>query len=229
MANAKRTAPPPPVGFTGEIPRPSVKDKVGNHLRKRRAERLARPRTPLVVVNTSPAPKRRRSTRISRKAATGFGARPTARRARRRPPRRGTLFAVFSVAVASVVLTAAVIEFASWTTATMVFAAAEGVSAGTAWFFGDPDPPAKPPKPPRKPRAAGNLPKGSGGHRCGAPTDDGSPCNNPVSNAGEKCWRHPGGGSAGKPAPKTKSQQAKPAGPRRTKKAAPHPLGNTGA
>jgi hypothetical protein len=127
------------------------------------------------------------------------------------------LFAVFSVVVASVVLSAAVVEFASWTTATAVFAAAEGVSAGTAWFFGDPNPPAKPPKAPRKPRAAGNPPKGSGGHKCGAPTDDGTPCNNPVSTAEEKCWRHPAGSPKGQAAP------TKPTGPKKTKKAAPPP------
>jgi hypothetical protein len=232
---AKQAAPPPPTGFTGEVPRPSVGQKVSDHIRKRRAERRARPRVPLVVVHNTPAaPKRRRSTRISRNASVlGLGSQPRARRARRRPARRGTLFAVFSVVVASVVLTAAVVEFVSWTAATGVFAAAEGVSFGTAWFFGDPNPPAKQPPTPRKPRAAGNPPPKSGGHRCGAPTEDGSACNNPVATAGEKCWRHPGGAPASGTGPKPKAgPRAKPAGPKKTRKAAPpptHNLGNTGA
>jgi hypothetical protein len=224
MANAKQQAPPPPVGFTGEVPRPGLGQKVHDHIRKRRAERRARPRTPLVMINTMPAPqkRRRRATRLSRSQSTfGMGGnRPTARRARRRPPRRGTLFAVLSVAVAAAALTMAVVEFASWSAATGMFAAAEGVSFGTAWFFGDPSPrPDKPPPTPRKPRAAGNPPKGSGGHRCGAPTEDGSPCQNPVSNSGDKCWRHPGGGAA----TKAKTAPTKTAGPKRTKKAAPPP------
>lgn len=212
---AKQTAPPPPVGFTGEIPRPSLGQKVSDNIRARRAARQARPKRPLVVVHPAPSQPRRRATR--QQGVLNLGGRPTARRARRRPPRRGMLFAVFSVVVASVVLSAAVVEFASWTTATAVFAAAEGVSAGTAWFFGDPNPPAKPPKAPRKPRAAGNPPKGSGGHKCGAPTDDGTPCNNPVGTAGEKCWRHPAGSPKGQAAP------TKPTGPKKTKKAAPPP------
>lgn len=225
---AKQAAPPPPTGFTGEVPRTPVSQRVSDHIRKRRAERRARPRVPLVVVHNTPAtPKRRRSTRISRGSGLlGSGSRPIARRARRRPPRRGALFAVFSVVVASVVLTAAVVEFASWTTATVVFGAAEGVSAGTAWFFGDPNPPAKPPPKPRKPRAAGNPPPKSGGHRCGAPTEDGNACNNPVATAGEKCWRHPGGAPAnGTAGPKPKAgPRAKAAGPKKTRKAAPPPV-----
>lgn len=216
---AKRAAPPPPVGFTGEVSSPSLGQKLSDNIRARRAARQARPKRPLVVVHSTPTQPRRRATRVSRQQGVlNLGGRPTARKARRRPPRRGVVFGVLSVVVASVVLSAALVEFASWTTATAVFAAAEGVSAGTAWFFGDPNPPAKPPKAPRKPRAAGNPPKGSGGHKCGSPTDDGSPCNNPVTNPGEKCWRHPGGG------PKPKAT-----GPKQTKKAAPHNLGNTGA
>lgn len=224
---AKQAAPPPPTGFTGEVLRTPVGQRVSDHIRKRRAERQARPRVPLVVVHNTPAaPKRRRSTRISRGSGLlGSGSRPTARRARRRPPRRGTLFAIFSVAVASIVLTAAVVEFASWTTATVVFTAAEGVSAGTAWFFGDPNPPAKPPPTPRKPRAAGNPPPKSGGNRCGAPTEDGSACNNPVAAAGEKCWRHPGGGSSAGGAGTSKTgPKPKAAGPKKTRKAAPPPV-----
>jgi hypothetical protein len=217
---AKQAAPPPPTGFTGEVPRTPVGQRVSDHIRKRRA----RPRVPLVVVHNTPAaPRRRRSTRISRGSGLlGSGSRPTARRARRRPPRRGALFAIFSVAVASIVLTAAVVEFASWTTATVVFTAAEGVSAGTAWFFGDPNPPAKPPPTPRKPRAAGNPPPKSG-HRCGVPIKNGS-CDNRVRAGKQWCWRHPGGGSSagGAGTPKT-GPKPKAAGPRKTRKAAPPP------
>lgn len=218
---AKRAAPPPPVGFTGEVSSPSLGQKLSDNIRARRAARRARPKRPLVVVHSTQP--RRRARRMTRQQGVlNLGARPAARRARRRPPRRGMLFAVFSVVVASVVLSAALVEFASWSTATVVFAAAEGVSAGTAWFFGDPDPPAKPPKAPRKPRAAGNPPKGSSGIKCGAPTDDGTPCNNPVTNPGEKCWRHPGGGSA-KPA-STTGPKPKATGSKHTKKAAPPPV-----
>jgi len=216
----KQQAPPPPVGgFTGEVPRPLLSQKVRDHIRKRRAERRARPRTPLVVINSAPAPtRRRRATRLSRSQSSGH---PTARRARRRPPRRGTLFAVFSVAIATLTLTAAVVEFASWTTASAVFAAAEGVSFGTAWFFGDPDPPAKPPRPAPRPRAAGNPPAKSSGHKCGATTQDGSPCQRPVKVASDHCWEHPGGRStAPAGSPRTKKT---PTGPKKTRKVAPPP------
>lgn len=219
MAKAsKQAAPPPPVGFTGEVPRPKLGQHISDNIRARRAARQARPKRPLVAVHT--APPRRPSSRIGRRAGVfNVGARPQARRVRRRPPRRGMLFGFFTVVVAATVLTAAAVEFASWSAAAEMFFVAEGISAGTAWFFGDPNPPAKPPKTPRKPRAAGNPPKGSGGHKCGAPTDDGTPCNNPVGTAGEKCWRHPGA----KPQGSAAAPKAKATGPRKTKKTAPPP------
>jgi hypothetical protein len=216
----KQSAPPPPTGFTGEVPNPSLGQHISDKIRARRAARKARPKRPLVVVNAQQP--RRRASRMTRQHGifNVGGSRPTARKARRRPPRRGIIFGVFTVVVAATVLTAAAVEFASWSAATEMFFVAEGISAGTAWFFGDPNPPAKPPKAPRKPRAAGNPPKGSGGHKCGAPTDDGTPCNNPVGTAGEKCWRHPGGGAATASGPAAKP---KAAGPKRTKKTAPTP------
>jgi uncharacterized low-complexity protein len=197
----KRQAPPPPGRFTGEVPRTPLKEKAREALRKRRSERLSRPKRPLiqVVQNTK-------------------GSRPAARRVRRRPRRRGALFALFSVVVAASVLTIAAVELASWTTASVIFASAEGVSAITAFAFGDPSPP-KPARP-KKPKTAGNPPR-SGGHRCGAEnkSKDGS-CQRLVSKTGDHCWEHPGGGSG----PNTKSQPArKTNGPRRTKKTAPPP------
>jgi hypothetical protein len=197
----KRQALPPPRQFTGEVPRTPLKEKARDALRKRRSERLSRPKRPIIQVVQSTK-----------------GSRPAARRVRRRPRRRGALFAVFSVVVAASVLTIAAVELASWTTASIIFAGAEGVSAITAFAFGDPSPP-KPGRPKRS-KAAGNPPR-SGGHRCGAAnkSKDGS-CQRPVSKAGNHCWEHPGGGSG----PKTTNQPVKKTnGPRRTKKTAPPP------
>ncbi len=222
MASKQQAPPPPTGGFTGYVPNPTLKERWQQH----RAQRRAQPKRPIVqIVTTAPAPRRKRATRLSRGGLLNVH-HPTARRARRRPPRRGALFGVFSVIVASVVLTAAVVEFASWTTATVVFTAAEGVSAGTAWFFGDPNPRPKAPPRPKQPRGMGPppKPKPSGGHLCGVLTQGGkgAPCQRPVAKAGAFCFDHPGGKSSATP----KATGKPSGGPKKTKKAAPPPTPN---
>lgn len=214
MATAKQQAPPPPTGFTGEVPRPRLGQVAGDKWRARRARKAGQPKRPIIQIV--------HGGRSSGRRPVGPRSRPRARRYSRRRPRRGTLFACLSVVVATCALTATIIEFSMWEAAAEIGTAAEFVSFGTAWFFGDPSPrPDKAPKTPPKPRAAGNPPPKSGGHRCGSPTEDGSPCNNPVSAAGEKCWRHPGGSSG----PKTKmAPKPRADGPKKTKKAAPPPV-----
>jgi hypothetical protein len=213
MSPTKQPAPPPPTGFTGHVPRPGLGQVVSEKWQARRARKAGQPKRPIIQINHH-APARRQQRRG-----------PTPRRYRRRP-RRGTLFAVFSVVVATCALTAAIIEFSAWEMAAEVGMGAEFVSFGTAWFFGDPSPrPSRGPKTPRQPRAKGNPPPGSGGHKCGAPTQDpkAPACQNPVTSAGDKCWRHPGGGSG----PKTKAAPRGTAtGPKKTKKAAPPPAPN---
>lgn len=207
----KQQAPPPPTGFTGQVPRPGLGQVVSEKWQARQARKAGQPKRPIIQINTGhPAPRRR-----GRTGSRG----PSARRYRRRP-RRGTLFAVFSVIVATCALTAAVVEFSAWTTATGIGVLAEGVSFGTAWFFGDPNP--RPNRAPKQPRVKGNPPPGSTGQKCGAPTRDKTNpnCGNPVTSAGDKCWRHQSGGSG--PSPKT-APTGRAAGPRRTKKAAPPP------
>ena len=203
---AKQQAPPPPTGFTGEVKAPTPAERLGDWRRKRRAERMNRPEGPLININTGGSGPRRHTTS----------------RRRRRPPKRGKLFAFFTVAIATVAVAAAVVEFAAWETAAELFTLAEVVSAGTAWFFGEPSQPKQPsPKPPRKPRQPAAQ-QGSGGHKCGAPTQDGSTCQRPVKAAGERCFDHPGGQA--KPGTSTNGSAPKmTAGPKRTKKAAPAP------
>lgn len=203
---AKQQAPPPPTGFTGEVKSPTPAERLGDWRRKRRAERMNRPKGPLININTGESGPRRHTTS----------------RRRRRPPKRGKLFAFFTVAIATVAVAAAVVEFAAWETAAELFTLAEVVSAGTAWFFGEPSQPKQPSsKPPRKPRQPAAQ-QGSGGHKCGAPTQDGSTCQRPVKAAGERCFDHPGGQA--KPGTSTNgSAPKKTAGPKKTKKAAPAP------
>ena len=127
--------------------------------------------------------------------------------------------ATLGMTFAALAVTAAVVEFSMWEMAAELGTAASMVSFGTAWFFGDPNPPQQP-KPPRKPRQPAAQ-QSSGGHRCSAPTQDGSPCQRPVKTPSDHCWEHPGG----KAAPRTKTpttKRAQPTGPKTRKgKAAP--------
>ena len=207
---AKQQAPPPPTGFTGEVKAPTPAEQFGAWCRKRRAEHMSRPKGPLININTGGSGQR------------GGPRRHTTSRRRRRPPKRGTLFALLTVTFAAITVAATVVEFVAWGTATELFTLAEFISAGTAWCFGEPSAPKPPsPKPPRKPRQPAAQ-QGSGGHKCGAPTQDGSTCQRPVKAAGERCFDHPGGQA--KPGTSTNgSAPKKTAGPRRTKKAAPAP------
>lgn len=208
---SKQQAPPPPTGFTGEVKAPTPAERLGDWRRKRRAEHLNRPRAPLININTGGAGQGGRK-----------GPRPhTTSRRRRRPPKRGTLFAFFTVAIATVAVAATIVEFAAWETSAELFTLAETISFGTAWFFGEPSAPKAPqPKQPRKPRQPAAQ-QGSGGHKCGAPTQDGSACQRPVKSASDHCWEHPGGKAKPGTSAPSASAPKKPAGPKKTRKTAP--------
>lgn len=201
MATKKATAPAPPAtSFTGQVSNPTLREKFFHWNRARRARRAARPKRPINInlggggqSPAQPTRRRRRATRLPRGHTY------------QRRPRRGTIAAVLGVAVAATALTLATVEFVSWTAATELGLAAEGVSMLTAYCFGEPSNKAKlkkaqntnqPPKQPRQ-RGPAKPPQKSAGHKCGAPTQDGSPCNRPVKNASDSCWEHPGGVGTG--------------------------------
>lgn len=203
----KQQAPPPPTGFTGEVPHPGVGQRMHDHFRKRRASRRAakqaRPPRPFITINTGPTGQRRAG-----------GPRPRKYSRRRR---KGMLAAGLGITFAALAVTAAVVEFGMWELAAELGTAASVVSFGTAWFFGDPNP--TQPTPPKKPRQPAAQ-QGSGGHKCGAPTQDGSGCQRPVKTASDHCWEHPGG--KGNPKAKTPTKRTQNAGPKTRKgKAAP--------
>jgi hypothetical protein len=233
MATKKATAPaPPPTSFTGQISHPTLRERLFHWNRKRRAQKLARPKRPINInlggngQQTTPAQRRRRTTRLPRGHTY------------RRKPRRGTIAAVLGVAIAATALTLATVEFVSWTAATELGLAAEGVSMLTAYCFGEPSDRAKlkkaqnvsqPPKQPRQ-RQQPKPPQKSAGHRCGAPTQDGSPCNRPVKNASDNCWEHPGGQGTGTSAGNKKTASGGNTGPKKTRSkgaAPPAPAGQS--
>lgn len=218
----KQQAPPPPTGFTGFVPQPTMSERFFNWNRARRQQksqaRANRPPRPIITINTGG----------SGQSSTS---RPRRRKYVRRPKQRGLLAATLGMTIAAIAVTAAVAEFVAWETAAELGTVAECISFGTMWFFGEPGPqkPPRPPKPagppkPKQPRQPAAQ-QGSGGHKCGATTQDGSKCGRPVKAAtgpDSWCFDHPGGKS--KPGATTAAGgTAKPAGPKKTKKKAPPP------
>lgn len=235
-AQKKATAPAPPrTSFTGEVPRKPVAQQFSEWRKIRRAERLSKPKRPVHIhlggsqsstqSSGSGTRRKRRATRLPRGHSYA-----------RRRPRRGAIAGILGVTVAAAVLTCAVVELVSWTAASELTLAAEGVTMFTAWCFGEPSDRSKlkkaqqagqQPKAPRQRQQS--QPQGSGGHKCGAATQGGkgAPCQRPVSKAGEHCWEHPGGkSSAQTPAAATGSSPRK-SGPKTTKKGASPPPAST--
>jgi hypothetical protein len=197
-----------PVG--GGIPNPTWRDRLFHWNRaRRRSKSLKKRQAPVIQSNTgsSPPPARRKRRPVRR---------PQGHTYRHRRPRRGALAGIMGAAVASVILTCAVVELVSWTAAEVILVGAEGVTMLTAYAFGEPSDRAKlkkaqqagqPPKSPRQPA----QPQRPAGHRCGAPTQGGrgKPCERPVKSASDHCWEHPGG--------KSTAQVPQSMGPRKTR------------
>ena len=198
----KATAPaPPPRNLTDDEfhKLKPMGQRLSEWRRGRRAERASRPKRPVHIhlgssqssQSTAPARRKRRATRL-----------PRGHNYSRRRPKRGTIAGVLSVVVATVALTMAVAEFATWELASEIGVAAEFVSLGTAFCFGEPSDKAKLKKAQQTGQAPRQRtpaqPQKSAGHRCGAPTQDGSACQRPVKNASDSCWEHPGGQGTGK-------------------------------
>lgn len=216
----KQAAPPPPTGgFTGFVPNKPISQRLADYGRKRRQARQQaranRPPRPIITIHTGGSGTTR--------------SRPRRRKYIRRPKRRGLLAATLGVTIAVLAVTAAVTEFVAWETAAELGTLAETISFGTMWFFGEPDPPKQPrPAKPTKQRQPAAQ-QGSGGHKCGATTQDGSKCGRPVkatTGPDSWCFDHPGGKS--KPGSSSSSNGQgraanKPSGPKRTRKIAPPP------
>jgi hypothetical protein len=218
-----RPAPPTPRQrgrFTGEVAAPGVGQLASEWWSRRRAANRAG--TTRTARLRRGAVKHAKSAQSRWDARTGGGrsrprskfSSPRPRRVRRPRPRRGMLFGVLTVGIAALCLTAVAIELASTVTASGLFAAAEGIAAGTSWWLGE-----KPPPKQKRQRPAGKAGYQRGG-TCGQPTADKSPCQNPVAVGQSACHHHGGGGSA-------PSSTAKPAGKGTASKAKPAPAKST--
>ena len=223
MVTKKATAPAPPTSSLSDAEVHRLKpmgQRISEYRKRRRAERISRPKRPVHIhlggsqgstqSSTSTTRRKRRATRLPR--GHNYKRRPT----------RGKLAAIIGLTVATIAVAAAVAEFATWEAAAELGTLAEMISFGTAYCFGEPSDRAKlkraqntgqAPKPPRQRQPAKPPPK-SGGHKCGAPTQDGSSCNRPVKNASDSCWEHPGGKGTG-PA---RGAQKTSSGPKKTSK-----------
>jgi hypothetical protein len=218
MATRKATAPASSLSDAEFHQMKPLGQRFSEWRRGRRAQRLSRPKRPVHIhlgtngqsASSSPPRRRRRATRL-----------PRGHTYNRRRPKRGTLAAVLGLTVAAIAVTAAVVEFATWEAATELGTLAEMITLGTAYAFGEPSDKAKlkqaqqagqAPKPPRQ-RKPAQPPARSAGHKCGAPTQDGSACNRPVKNASDSCWEHPGGKGTGT----KKTTAGSNSGPKRTK------------
>lgn len=222
MATKKATAPAPPSSSISDSEFNKLKpvgQRISEWRKQRRAEKISRPKRPVHIHLGGSGQQSQSSTTTRRKRrATRL---PRGHTYRRRP-RRGTLAAVLGLTAATIALTLATVELVTWTAATEMGLAAQGVTMLTAMWFGEPSDAAKlkraqragqAPKPPRQRQQAQPAPK-SAGHKCGAPTQDGSPCNRPVKNASDSCWEHPGGKGTGSPTNGKKTST----GPKRTSK-----------
>lgn len=126
----------------------------------------------------------------------------------RRPrSRRGTLFALFSVGIGVLCLTAVTLELTGAMVASGLFAAAEGVAGVTAWWIGEP--------PAVVTTASRRTGKGgyTRGGLCGAPCSDKTPCQNPIATGQSHCHLHGGNGPKTKPTTRKRTtRKAPPAG-----------------
>jgi hypothetical protein len=124
------------------------------------------------------------------------------RRSRRRRPRRGALFGVFSLVGATLIITSVALEVVSLTAAAEIGLAAEGLAFAASWWLGEPAPVKQGPvnkkgskgKTLKQPTPKAPLPPGS--HLCGEPCRDKTSCQR-IVGPGNACPHH-GRGSGNK-------------------------------